>query len=93
MTITAVTNFQRYLGGQHRLASSFSDAALLPLKSPLSVITGVQISGQSLEAIACCAVESADRISKFACMWHAHALTAQPPAHSHLLRFQRRFVH
>ena len=53
----------------------------------------VQFSLRSPKAIALSAVESADRISTFACMWHAHPLAAQSTAHSHLLQTQRRLIH
>ena len=53
----------------------------------------VQFSLRSPKAIGLSAVESADRISTFACMWHAHPLAAQSPAHSHRLQTQRRLIH
>ena len=53
----------------------------------------VQIPVRSPKAIGLCAVESADRISTFACIWHAHPLAAQSPTHSHLLQTQRRLIH
>ena len=68
-----------YLGGLHRLASCESAAALFLVESPSSVHGLVQVSGQSLEAIACCAVKSAGRISISA--WICHASHWR---HSHL---------
>ena len=100
-TITAVSKqydcshkFYCYLGGQHRLATSFLMLRFHHSGVPPRVCFVLfKISGQSLEAIACCTVKSADRISISACIWHASPLAAQPPAHSHCRLFQRRFVH
>ena len=91
MTLTAVSKFTDVTsGGQHRLAIFDSVAVNAPLLSLGSVLCSLQISAQSLEAMAVIVAKSEWRIS-LNCMHAACKFKAtRSPAHSDCRNSQRR---